>query len=82
MQGAVVAAFRGQETIGGQLDGCGIEYTCGMVSGGASRCETVIRLLLGCTQKCTNSTVLSIKEYNVGPIKTHSIGTDGTTGYL
>ena len=44
--------------------------------------ETVIRLLLGCARKCTNPTVLSIKEYNVGPIKTHSIGTDGTTGYL
>ena len=42
----------------------------------------VIRLLLGCARKCTNPTVLSIKEYNVGPIKTHSIGTDGTTGYL
>ena len=33
-------------------------------------------------RKCTNPTVLLIKEYNVGPIKTHSIGTDGTTGYL
>ena len=44
--------------------------------------STLIRLLLGCARKCTNPTVLSIKEYDVGPIKTHSIGTDGTTGYL
>ena len=41
MQGAVVAAFQDQEAIGGQLDGYGIKYACGMVSGGASQCEMV-----------------------------------------
>ena len=41
MQGAVAVAFQGQETIGGQLDRCGIKYACGMVSGGASWCKMV-----------------------------------------